>query len=29
VVTKLDRLVRSVTDARNIIEELTGAGVGS
>jgi DNA invertase Pin-like site-specific DNA recombinase len=27
VVMKLDRLVRSVTDARNILEELTGAGV--
>ncbi len=27
VVTKLDRLARSLTDARNIIEELTEAGV--
>lgn len=27
VVTKLDRLARSVPDARNIIEELTGHGV--
>ena len=27
VVTKLDRLARSLTDARNIVEELTTAGV--
>ena len=27
VVTKLDRLARSLTDARNIVEELTDAGV--
>ena len=27
VVTKLDRLARSLTDARNIVEELTEAGV--
>ena len=27
VVTKLDRLARSLTDARNIVEELTAAGV--
>src|SRR5450759_431306 len=27
VVTKLDRLARSVTDARDIVEELTEAGV--
>src|SRR5260370_7594079 len=27
VVTKLDRLARSVTDARNIVEELTTAGI--
>ena len=27
VVTKLDRLARSLTDARNIVEELTTAGI--
>lgn len=27
VVTKLDRLARSLTDARNIVEELTEAGI--
>ncbi len=27
VVTKLDRLARSLTDARNIVEELTASGV--
>lgn len=27
VVTKLDRLARSLTDARDIVDELTGAGV--